>query len=66
VRDKIAEVVDSIRKEPHPAFLKHELILSRTFDVGSAIYPNEEELENIASTIQLRGLRAQLSARETD
>src|SRR5438132_11143047 len=62
VRDKISEVVDSIRKEPHPAFLE-----ARTYRYGGhsrsdpASYRTKDELEKYRLDDPITRLRAQLT-----
>ena len=60
VREKIAEVADSIRKEPHPAFLE-----ARTYSMSDpASYRTKEELEKYRLDDPITRLRAQLTREE--
>jgi TPP-dependent pyruvate/acetoin dehydrogenase alpha subunit len=49
VRDKVAEVADSIRKESHPAFLEVRTYRYRgPFHVGSRKLPNQGRTRKIS------------------
>src|SRR5207245_8223643 len=62
VRDKIAEVVDSIRKEPHPAFLEARTYRYRGHSMSDpASYRTKEELEKYRLDDPITRLRAQLT-----
>src|SRR5438046_5700781 len=62
VRDKIAEIVDSIRKEPHPAFLEIRTSRYRGHSMSDpASYRTKEELENYRLDDPITRLRAQLT-----
>src|SRR5438552_18507286 len=65
VRDKIAEVVDSIRKEPHPAFLEARTYRYRGHSMSDpASYRTKEELEKYRLEDPITRLRAQLTREE--
>jgi len=65
VRDKIAEVVDSIRKEPHPAFLEARTYRYRGHSMSDpASYRTKEELEKYRLDDPITRLRAQLTREE--
>jgi pyruvate dehydrogenase E1 component alpha subunit len=62
VRDKIAEVVDSIRKGPHPAFLEARTYRYRGHSMSDpASYRTKEELEKYRLDDPITRLRAQLT-----
>src|SRR5437763_3686186 len=62
VRDKIAEVVDSIRKEPHPAFLEARTYRYRGHSMSDpASYRTKEEVEKYRLDDPITRLRAQLT-----
>src|SRR5712671_706677 len=62
VRDKIAEIVDSIRKEPHPAFLEARTYRYRGHSMSDpASYRTKEELEKYRLEDPITRLRAQLT-----
>jgi len=62
VRDKIAEIVDSIRKEPHPAFLEVRTYRYRGHSMSDpASYRTKEELEKYRLDDPITRLRAQLT-----
>src|SRR5436309_5806714 len=62
VRDKIAEVVDSIRKEPHPAFLEARTYRYRGHSMSDpASYRTKDELEKYRLDDPITRLRAQLT-----
>src|SRR6201982_2121845 len=62
VRDKIAEIVDSIRKEPHPAFLEVRTYRYRGHSMSDpASYRTKEELERYRLDDPITRLRAQLT-----
>src|ERR1700724_3289151 len=62
VRDKIAEIVDSIRKEPHPAFLEVRTYRYRGHSMSDpASYRTKEELEKYRLDNPIILLRAQLT-----
>src|SRR6266404_5599723 len=65
VRDKIAEVVDSIRKEPHPAFLEARTYRYRGHSMSDpASYRTKQELEKYRLDDPITRLRAQLTREE--
>jgi pyruvate dehydrogenase E1 component alpha subunit len=62
VRDKVAETVDSIRKEPHPAFLEVRTYRYRGHSMSDpASYRTKEELEKYRLDDPITRLRAQLT-----
>jgi pyruvate dehydrogenase E1 component subunit alpha len=62
VRDKISEVVDSIRKEPHPAFLEARTYRYRGHSMSDpASYRTKDELEKYRLDDPITRLRAQLT-----
>jgi pyruvate dehydrogenase E1 component alpha subunit len=62
VRDKIAEIVDSIRKEPHPAFLEVRTYRYRGHSMSDpASYRTKQELEKYRLDDPITRLRAQLT-----
>ena len=62
VRDKVAEIVDSIRKEPHPAFLEMRTYRYRGHSMSDpASYRTKEELEKYRLDDPITRLRAQLT-----
>jgi len=62
VRDKVAEVVDSIRKEPHPAFLEARTYRYRGHSMSDpASYRTRQELEKYRLDDPITRLRAQLT-----
>jgi pyruvate dehydrogenase E1 component alpha subunit len=62
VRDKIAEVVDSIRKESHPAFLEARTYRYRGHSMSDpASYRTKAELEKYRLDDPITRLRAQLT-----
>ena len=62
VRDKVAEVADSIRKEPHPAFLEARTYRYRGHSMSDpASYRTKEELEKYRLDDPITRLRAQLT-----
>src|SRR5581483_2344405 len=62
VRDKVAEIVDSIRKEPHPAFLEMRTYRYRGHSMSDpASYRTKEELEKYRLDDPIIRLRAQLT-----
>jgi len=62
VRDKVAEVVDSIRKEPHPAFLEARTYRYRGHSMSDpASYRTKQELEKYRLDDPVTRLRAQLT-----
>ena len=62
VRDKVAEVADSIRKEPHPAFLEVRTYRYRGHSMSDpASYRTKEELEKYRLDDPIIRLRAQLT-----
>jgi len=65
VRDKVAEVADSIRKESHPAFLEVRTYRYRGHSMSDpASYRTKDELEKYRLDDPIIRLRAQLRARE--
>jgi pyruvate dehydrogenase E1 component alpha subunit len=62
VRDKVAEIVDSIRKEPHPAFLEVRTYRYRGHSMSDpASYRTKQELEKYRLDDPITRLRAQLT-----
>ena len=62
VRDKVAEVADSIRKESHPSFLEVRTYRYRGHSMSDpASYRNKEELEKYRLDDPIIRLRAQLT-----
>jgi pyruvate dehydrogenase E1 component alpha subunit len=62
VRDKVAEIVDSIRKEPHPAFLEARTYRYRGHSMSDpASYRTKQELEKYRLDDPITRLRAQLT-----
>src|SRR5437868_9418741 len=62
VRDKIAEVVGSIRKDPHPAFMEIRTYRYRGHSMSDpASYRTKDELEKYRLDDPITRLRAQLT-----
>jgi len=62
VRDKLAEIVASIRKEPHPAFVEARTYRYRGHSMSDpASYRTKEELEKYRLDDPITRLRAQLT-----
>src|SRR6202022_5025199 len=62
VRDKLAEIVDSIRKDPHPAFVEVHTYRYRGHSMSDpASYRTKEELEKYRLAHPLTRLRGQLT-----
>src|SRR5438094_8371370 len=62
VRDKIGEVIHSIRKEPHPAFLEARTYRYRGHSMSdTASYRTKEQLEKYRLDDPITRLRAQLT-----
>src|SRR5205823_8471909 len=62
VRDKISEIVGSIRKEPHPAFVEARTYRYRGHSMSDpASYRTKEELEKYRLDDPIIRLRAQLT-----
>ena len=62
VRDKIKEVVGSIRKEPHPAFIEARTYRYRGHSMSDpASYRTKQELEKYRLDDPIIRLRAQLT-----
>ena len=62
VRDKLAEVVTSIRKDPHPAFIEVRTYRYRGHSMSDpASYRTKEELEKFRLDDPITRLRAQLT-----
>jgi pyruvate dehydrogenase E1 component alpha subunit len=62
VRDKLAEIVGSIRKEPHPAFVEARTYRYRGHSMSDpASYRTKEELEKYRMDDPIIRLRAQLT-----
>ena len=62
VRDKVAEIVDSIRKEAHPAFLEMRTYRYRGHSMSDpASYRTKQELEKYRLDDPITRLRAQLT-----
>src|SRR5213079_1622680 len=65
VRDKLAEIVDSIRKEAHPAFVEVRTYRYRGHSMSDpASYRTKEELEKYRLDDPITRLRAQLTREE--
>ena len=64
VRDKVAEIGDSIRKESHPVPGNANLSLSRPLDVAPEVTGTKQELEKYRLDDPITRLRAQLTVRE--
>src|SRR5213595_2398290 len=65
VRDTIAEIVGSIRKEPHPAFVEVRTYRYRGHSMSDpASYRTKEELEKYRLDDPITRLRAQLTREE--
>src|SRR5947207_8659496 len=63
VRDKIAEIVSSIRKEPHPAFVEVRTYRYRGHSMSDpASYRTKQELEKYRLDDPITRLRAQLTS----
>src|SRR5258708_29610280 len=62
VRDKVAEIVDSIRKEPHPAFLEMRTYRYRGHSMSDpASYRTKQELEKYRLDDPITPFRDQLT-----
>jgi pyruvate dehydrogenase E1 component alpha subunit len=62
VRDKLSEVVESIRKEPHPAFVEIRTYRYRGHSMSDpASYRTKEQLEKYRMDDPITRLRAQLT-----
>ncbi len=62
VRDKLSEVVDSIRKDPHPAFVEIRTYRYRGHSMSDpASYRTKEQLEQYRMDDPITRLRAQLT-----
>ncbi|MGZ4965867.1 MAG: thiamine pyrophosphate-dependent enzyme, partial [Chthoniobacterales bacterium] len=62
VRDKLGEVVESIRKDPHPAFVEIRTYRYRGHSMSDpASYRTKEELEKYRMDDPITRLRAQLT-----
>src|SRR5437764_5088917 len=62
VRNKMAEVVDAIRKDPHPAFVEARTYRYRGHSMSDpASYRTKEELEKYRLEDPITRLRAQLT-----
>ncbi len=62
VRDKVAEVAESIRKEPHPAFIEIRTYRYRGHSMSDpASYRTKEQLEKYRMDDPITRLRAQLT-----
>ena len=62
VRDKLAEVIDSIRKDPHPAFVEIRTYRYRGHSMSDpASYRTKEQLEKYRMDDPITRLRAQLT-----
>ena len=65
VRDKIAEVTESIRKDPHPAFVEIRTYRYRGHSMSDpASYRTKEQLEKYRMDDPITRLRAQLTREE--
>ena len=66
VRDKLSEVVASIRKDPHPAFVEIRTYRYRGHSMSDpASYRTKEQLEQYRMDDPITRLRAQLTREET-
>lgn len=66
VRDKVAEIAESIRKEPHPAFLEVRTYRYRGHSMSDpASYRTRQELEKYRLDDPITRLRAQLTREGT-
>jgi pyruvate dehydrogenase E1 component alpha subunit len=66
VRDKLTEVVDSIRKDPHPAFVEIRTYRYRGHSMSDpASYRTKEQLEKYRMDDPITRLRAQLTREGT-
>lgn len=66
VRDKLAEIIDSIRKEPHPAFAEIRTYRYRGHSMSDpASYRTKEQLEKFRLDDPITRLRAQLAREES-
>ncbi len=66
VRDKVAEVAESIRKEPHPAFIEIRTYRYRGHSMSDpASYRTKEQLEKYRMDDPITRLRAQLTREGT-
>ena len=62
VRDKLAEIVDSIRKDPHPAFVEARTYRYRGHSMSDpASYRTKDQLEKYRLDDPITRLRAQLT-----
>ena len=65
VRDKLTEVVDSIRKDPHPAFVEIRTYRYRGHSMSDpASYRTKDQLEQYRLDDPITRLRAQLTREE--
>jgi pyruvate dehydrogenase E1 component alpha subunit len=65
VRDKLSEVIASIRKDPHPAFVEARTYRYRGHSMSDpASYRTKEELEKYRLDDPITRLRAQLTREE--
>ena len=65
VRDKLAEIIDSIRKDPHPAFAEIRTYRYRGHSMSDpASYRTKEQLEKFRLDDPITRLRAQLTREE--
>jgi len=65
VRDKLTEIVDSIRKDPHPAFAEIRTYRYRGHSMSDpASYRTKEQLEKFRGDDPITRLRAQLTREE--
>src|SRR5207245_11245913 len=65
VRDKIGEIVNSIRKEPHPAFVEIRTYRYRGHSMSDpASYRTKQELEKYRLDDPITRLRAELTREE--
>jgi pyruvate dehydrogenase E1 component alpha subunit len=65
VRDKLAEIIDSIRRDPHPAFAEIRTYRYRGHSMSDpASYRTKEQLEKFRGDDPITRLRAQLAREE--
>jgi pyruvate dehydrogenase E1 component alpha subunit len=65
VRDKLAEIIDSIRQDPHPAFVEIRTYRYRGHSMSDpASYRTKEQLEKFRGDDPITRLRAQLTREE--